>query len=285
MPNFFFRFSARKMINVSLVTLSWILNIPNWNTFIVLEEGSSESEAIIERKHLRLSLQIQKTTGSDDKSTTTSQPFTTRLFQVDTHKTPTSSIVVEKDTEPEKKQIGIGYGMFTPEPFVCLVWMSLLPTTLDLWSLHSRSSHPPLQDLAEMSPVSMCSSTTHDLFFFFAAARTSGSSDSAHLSPAVHTTFLSSSSNSDIMTSTPRRLVVALSFRDRHLTHHCFRIYRHCLQDFDVKYGLRVFPQANWICCPQVPCNPSLQRRSYQECAGNTQESKACTSGLSRPFL
>ena len=35
------------------------------------------------------------------------------------------------------------------------------------------SSHPPLQGLAEMSPVSMYSSTAHDLF---SAARTSGSS-------------------------------------------------------------------------------------------------------------
>ena len=57
------------------------------------------------------------------------------------------------------------------------------------------SSHPPLQGLAEMSPVSMYS-TAHNLF---SAARTSGS---AHFSPAVNTTSLSSSSNSNIMTST-----------------------------------------------------------------------------------
>ena len=64
-----------------------------------------------------------------------------------------------------------------------------------LWSLHSRSSRTPLQSLAEMSPVPMYSSTAHDLF---SAARTSSS---AHFSPAVNT-YLPSSSNSDIMTST-----------------------------------------------------------------------------------
>ena len=83
---------------------------------------------------------------------------------------------------------GIGYRMLTPKPYVCLVgWTFLL---LNLWSLHSGSSHPPLQDLAEMLPVPIHSSTaSHDPF---SAARTSGL---AYFS-------LLSSSNSDLTTST-----------------------------------------------------------------------------------
>ena len=82
---------------------------------------------------------------------------------------------------------GIGYRMLTPEPYVCPVgWAFLL---LNLWNLHSGWSHPPLQDLAEMLPVPIHSSTAScDLF---SAARTSGS---AYFS-------LFSLSNSDLVTS------------------------------------------------------------------------------------
>ena len=172
-------------------------------------------------------LHESKTSVSHVKNMTTSQPY-----GLLTPRTPTSSITVAKDaaweSETDRGNMycsysgdGVGYGMFTLELCVFLVrWAFFL---LNLWSPRCQWSRPPLQGLAEMSPVPMYSSTAHDLF---SPARTSSS---ARFSPAVNP----SSSNSDIMTSTANNSTV-LSFWGRHLIHRYLRICRHKPIEFAV---------------------------------------------------
>ena len=90
------------------------LNIPNEYFSIRKPRGNHGT------KTSRLSLQTSR-----PPVLTTSQPY-----GLLTPRTPTSSIVVGKGTEPETdweniyrsySGDGIGYGMFTTEPYVCLV--------------------------------------------------------------------------------------------------------------------------------------------------------------------